>query len=77
MTFPLRLLFAIVERTDILGPSQGFRKIMDYHSHSRNTRSMLGRLAETKPTTLECMHGSAWQGDGARMLTALASALEE
>jgi hypothetical protein len=36
---------------------------------------MLDRLASTGPTTLACMHGSAWHGDGAMLLRALADAL--
>jgi hypothetical protein len=37
---------------------------------------MLERLASEKPATLACMHGSAWRGDGARLLRALADALD-
>jgi hypothetical protein len=37
---------------------------------------MLERLAAEKPTTLACMHGSAWRGDGAQLLRAVADALE-
>jgi hypothetical protein len=29
-----------------------------------------------KPATLACMHGSAWHGDGAALLRALAETLE-
>jgi hypothetical protein len=36
---------------------------------------MLERLAATQPTTLACMHGSAWRGDGASLLRGLAEAL--
>jgi hypothetical protein len=36
---------------------------------------MLERLASAGPTTLACMHGSAWRGDGARLLRALADEL--
>jgi hypothetical protein len=32
-------------------------------------------LASTQPTTLACMHGSAWSGDGATLLRALADSL--
>ena len=32
--------------------------------------------AETRPLTLACMHGSAREGDGATLLTALADRLE-
>jgi hypothetical protein len=45
---------------------------MDYYSHTKNVRALIGRLAALAPTTLACMHGSAWQGDGARLLLALA-----
>jgi len=48
---------------------------MDYFSHTKNVRVMLDRLAATEPATLACMHGSAWRGDGARLLRALADAL--
>ena len=61
--------------SDILGPSEAFRHAMDYFSHTRNARTMLERLASIGPTTLACMHGSAWRGDGARLLRALADAL--
>ncbi len=61
--------------SDILGPSEAFRHEMDYFSHSRHVRPMLERLAATRPTTLACMHGSAWRGDGAALLRALADAL--
>src|SRR5215469_352982 len=60
---------------DILGPSEDFRKPMDYFAHSPQTRSTLERLAAEQPTTLACMHGSAWRGDGAALLRSLAAAL--
>jgi flavorubredoxin len=62
--------------SDILGPSEAFRTPMDYFSHTTRARSMLERLAAEKPTTLACMHGSAWRGDGAQLLRALGDALE-
>ncbi|MGA7948747.1 MAG: MBL fold metallo-hydrolase [Thiobacillaceae bacterium] len=61
--------------SDILGPSEAFRHGMDYFSHTRNAHAMLERLASTAPTTLACMHGSAWSGDGAKLLLALADEL--
>jgi len=64
-----------VTESDILGPSEAFRHEMDYYSHTSNGREMLERLASTQPTTLACMHGSAWHGDGAALLRALADAL--
>ena len=63
--------------SDILGPSEAFRQKMDYYSHTKNAHTMLERLALTNPTTLACMHGSAWRGDGAGLLRALDEALSE
>jgi flavorubredoxin len=63
--------------TDILGPSEAFRQRMDYYAHTKNGGEMLERLALEKPKTLACMHGSAWQGDGAMLLRALSEALSQ
>lgn len=60
---------------DILGPSEAFRKPMDYFAHAPQTRVTLDRLALERPTTLACMHGSAWRGDGGALLKELAQAL--
>jgi len=60
---------------DILGPSEAFRQPMDYFAHAPQTRGILERLAHEAPTTLACMHGSAWRGDGARLLRELAAVL--
>ena len=62
--------------SDILESSEAFRKQMDYFSHAKNVRSLMAGLAAGKPTTLACMHGSAWQGDGGQLLTALAESLD-
>ena len=64
-----------ITESDILGPSEEFRRHMDYFSHTKNARALLDRLASAKPTTLACMHGSAWRGDGAKLLQALADEL--
>lgn len=64
-----------VTESDILVPSEAFRKQMDYFSHTKNARAMLEKLASTNPTTLACMHGSAWRGNGAKLLRALADEL--
>jgi len=61
--------------SDILGPSEAFRKPMDYFAHAPRTSAMLERLASERPTTLACMHGSAWCGDGGALLRALGAAL--
>jgi flavorubredoxin len=63
-----------IVKSDILEPSEAFRGKIDYFSHTRNARTMLERLASTEPTTLACMHGSAWHGDGGTLLRALADA---
>jgi flavorubredoxin len=60
---------------DILEPSEAFRKQMDYYAHTPNTAATLERLAREQPRTLACMHGSAWRGDGAALLRALAKSL--
>jgi len=67
---------AALTNGDIMGPSEALRASLDYYAHARNTRALLERLANEKPTTLACMHGSAWSGDGAALLLALAERLE-
>ncbi len=67
---------AALTESDILGPSEEMRRGLDYFSHAKNTREMLDRLASAEPTTLACMHGSAWRGDGANLLRALADELD-
>jgi flavorubredoxin len=63
--------------SEILSPSEGFRGAMDYYAHAPNTHAMLERLAQTAPTTLAVMHGSAYRGDGAALLRALAGTLAQ
>lgn len=62
---------------DILEPSEAFRAHMDYYSHTKNPGAMIERLAAMQPTTLACMHGAAWRGDGARLLRSLGARLEQ
>ena len=61
---------------DILGPSEAFRKQMDYYAHAPHTRAAIERLAAQDPEVLACMHGSAWRGDGGKLLRELADALD-
>ena len=68
---------APVTESDILGPSEAFRHQLDYFSHSKNAPALLERLASTRPKLLACMHGSAWRGDGAALLRALADAIDD
>jgi flavorubredoxin len=60
---------------DILGPSEAMRGQMDYFSHGRDTANLIAKLAATAPTTLACMHGASWKGDGAALLGTLSSTL--
>lgn len=66
-----------ITESDILGPSEAFRQQLDYFSHTKDGTAILERLASAKPTTLACMHGSAWQGDGSQLLLALAEKLSQ
>ncbi len=66
-----------VTESDILEPSEGFRAAMDYYAHAPDTGAILERIAHERPTTLACMHGSAWRGDGAGLLRALAERLSQ
>jgi hypothetical protein len=61
---------------DILGPSEQMRQSMDYFAHAVDTRPKLLRLAALEPSVMACMHGSAWRGDGAALLLALADILD-
>ena len=61
--------------SDVLAPSEEFRRQMDYYAHAPQTAATLEKLARENPATLACMHGSAWRGDGAALLRALARSL--
>jgi flavorubredoxin len=64
-----------VTESDILGPSEAMRSAMDYFSHGKNTEVLLRKVADTEPTLLACMHGSAWRGDGRKLLLELSGLL--
>lgn len=64
-----------VTEGDILGPSEAFRAHVDYFSYTRQAKAHIAKLAALAPRTLACMHGSAWIGDGAKLLGALGEAL--
>lgn len=66
---------AALTEADILGPSEAFRRAMDYYAHAPHTAATLHRLAGLAPRTLACMHGSAWRGDGGALLRALAQSV--
>ena len=63
--------------SDILGPSEAFRKPMDYFAHAPDTVETLERIACDEPTTLACMHGSSCGGNGADLLMALAKEFQQ
>ena len=65
-----------VTEEDILEPSEAMRGALDYYSHTTNGRQLLERLADAGPTTMACMHGSSWKGDGAGLLRTLADRLD-
>jgi len=60
---------------DILVTSERMREGMDYFSQTRLATAMAEKLASTSPEFLACMHGSAWKGDGSRMLRRLGAVL--
>lgn len=64
-----------ITEDDVLGPSEAMRDGLDYYAHAPHTAATLAELAALRPTTLACMHGASWRGDGAALLGELASAL--
>lgn len=65
----------VITESDILGPSEEFRHHMDYFSHTKNLDELMEHVAGTEPTTLACMHGSVWKGDGGALLRELKTSL--
>jgi len=62
--------------SDVLGPAEAMRQAMPASvAIDRQARPLLEKLAATEPRTLALMHGSAFSGDGARLLRGLADAL--
>jgi flavorubredoxin len=60
---------------DILAPSEEMRRELDYFSQTRFATELAEKLAAASPSGLACMHGAAWQGDGAAKLRQLGRAL--
>jgi flavorubredoxin len=60
---------------DILETSEEMRGALDYFSQTRSVHELMEKLAITSPRVLACMHGSAWEGDGAALLRQLAGRL--
>lgn len=61
---------------DIIGPSVQLETAMRYTSNVPALVSTVRSLAELDPTTLACMHGSSFAGDGGSALRQLADAYE-
>ncbi len=62
-------------QSDILASSEAMRSQMDYYAHSPETAALLEKLAATEPTTLACMHGASFRGDGGKLIRALKRSL--
>ncbi len=62
-------------KEDILSPSEEMRSAMDYFSQTRFVGELAEKLAATSPRILACMHGAAWEGDGAALLRKLGKCL--
>ena len=60
---------------NILDPSEEMRSALDYFSQTRRVDELMEKLAINSPRVLACMHGAAWQGDGAALLRQLAGRL--
>ncbi len=61
---------------DILEPSEAMRGKLDYFSQTRRVHELAEKLAATSPRVLACMHGAAWEGNGAGLLRELAQRLD-
>jgi flavorubredoxin len=61
---------------DILDSSEEMRSALDYFSQTRRVHELVEKLAATSPRVLACMHGAAWEGDGAALLRQLAARLD-
>jgi len=62
-------------RGDILDSSEAMRAALDYYSHTGNVQAMTEKVVATEPSLLACMHGAAWEGDGAALLRKLGKRL--
>lgn len=60
---------------NILEPSEALRKRLDFYTYAPNTAAMVEKVAATNPTTIACMHGPAWRGDGGGLIRGLGDRL--
>lgn len=66
----------ILGRTDAYNTAQQEGPMAGSVPYTHETRPILERLAELRPRTLACMHGSTYAGDGAAALSGLGEVLE-
>lgn len=66
----------VLSSDDIVEPAMQAEGIFRSSSLAPDTATVIRRLADLAPTTLALMHGSSYDGDGARALTDLAAAYE-
>lgn len=64
-----------ITTNDILASSEQMRSGMDYYSATAYGMSLAKKLADLNPKILACMHGAAWQGEGADLLLSLGRVL--
>ncbi len=60
---------------DVFTPSEQLRQGLDYFSGTRRAPELAEKLARLEPRLLACMHGYAWEGDGAALIRRLGQAL--
>jgi flavorubredoxin len=65
-----------ITEADLVESSEAMRAQMDYFAHSPDTGALIEKLAATEPTTLACMHGASFRGNGGKLLRDLKRALE-
>jgi len=69
--------------SDLIGPTTAAMEIMQqgplagYLPYTRQTQSVLHRLADLKPETLAVMHGSSYEGKADKLLRDLAGVLQQ
>jgi flavorubredoxin len=61
-----------VTSSDLLGKARAAEEMFRATCYTRATGPTIRKLAELRPTTLAIMHGSSFQGDGAKALRGLA-----
>lgn len=66
-----------VTEDDLIEASLAQERMFSYTSPTPLYGPTVRRLAELEPSTIACMHGSSYRGDGAAALRALADAYEE